>query len=229
MKIMKNKANFRHNSRNKTIETAGRVYTDSPIRGNFHKLREANYGQGFRPSTFGEILSLADQSYINQGNAGADNVVQAARKFWLSGNTSAYGGEEIIIVQNFPNIEGGRIVMNPKELEDLLSRGKDLVKGVRLSRDGRVGSVSREMVREGWHDEEEIRNSLYPIVLALNKEGSNNMAGISNTTKKKAYFRFPAVGEIRVPGLVEVDGRLGLGGDDWFGFDDYSYSFGVRE
>ncbi|MBS3083271.1 hypothetical protein J4423_00535 [Candidatus Pacearchaeota archaeon] len=226
---MVSKTDFKHNPAERTIETAGRVYTDFELTGDFRLLRQANYGEGFRMATFGEVLDLVHQSYLNQGNTGADNVVRATRQFWLSGNTVAYGGRDIITVQNFPEIKEGRIIMDFEELESLLNEGEDLVPGVRISRDGNVGFVLRNKVRGGWHDETQIRGSLYPIVLALSKNGSDNMADISRVKQKSAYFALPTVGKITVLDLDEDDDRLGFGGYYWGEFDNGRHSFGVKE
>jgi len=106
------KTGFKHNPSNRTIETAGRVYGDTPTRpGNFHQLRQANYGQGSRQATFGEILDLAYSSHINQGNVEADKVIQTAKNNPLSGNTAMRYTPQIRIVQDMPEVRDGRIVM----------------------------------------------------------------------------------------------------------------------
>ena len=213
------------------IETAGRVYTDTPVgSGNFHKLREANYGQGFRQATFGEILDLAHQSYLNQGNKGADNVVDATRNFWLSGNTAIRYTPEHVIVQDIPEVRDGIIVMDEKNLTSKLSKNSRM--GVRFSDDGTIRAIPYGFGTE-WQNSEQIRTNSFPIALTGNLEASEILAQIQDKIGKRGYVWALDKGtnnEIRVPVLGEDGDGLFLNGDFWGEFFDGSrHSFGVRQ
>src|SRR3989344_1592115 len=212
-----------------TIKTAGRVYTDSPIRGNFNQLRQADYGKGFRQPTFGELLDLTISSYLNQGNNGADKVVQTAKQFFLSGNTAILYTPQLVIVQDMPRVENGRIVMDKDNLVSKLGLREE--NGVRFSDDGTIRSINYGFETE-WQTTDQMRNNPFSIALTGDILAPEKLAEIQEKIGMKAYVWALDKGTnnvIRVPGLSEIDGRLVLGGDDWYGLLGDRCSFGVQQ
>ena len=216
-----------------TIQVGDVVYNAEPAGpGNWHKLRQADYGQDFRQGTFGENFTLAHSGYINQKSENeqtrkhARNVVQVVRKQWLTGNTALYGGEkELIFAQDFPEVQEGNIVMNQKDLEARL--GKHQVGDVVISDDCLVRAMPREKVREGECNTEQMLKESYPIFLTGDAEAPEKMADMMQTVEKPGYLWVPRKNKVRVPGLGESDVRLFLVGL-WFEFFVDRYSFGVR-
>ena len=212
-----------------TIKTAGRVYTDSPINGNFHQLRQADYGKGFRQGIFGEQLALVHKAYFNQGDAGADNVVSVAGTLFISGNTAMKYIQDLVIVQDIPKVRNGRIVMDESKLIRKLSKNAN--KGVRFSDDGSIRAMPYGFGTE-WQDSQQMKNNPFPILLTGDLEAGEKLAQIQDRIQKKGYIW--ALGQginsvIRVPDLREFDGRLFLDGNIWDEFDDDRGSFGVRQ
>ncbi|MEK6924744.1 MAG: hypothetical protein AABW71_00725 [Nanoarchaeota archaeon] len=224
------KSIFKHNPPGGTIETAGRVYADSPVGpGSFHKLKQADYGQGFRQATLREVLDLAHQSYFNQGITGADKVVQASRKFYLSGNTAILYVPNMVIVQDMPQVENGRIVMDEKSLTSKLS--KNAKNGVRFSNDETIRALPYSF-ETGWQDAKQIEANPFTIALTGDIEAGKKLAQIQGQIGKRGYIWALGKGtdnQIRVPDLSEYVSSLGLNGYDWFDLDVNGHSFGVRQ
>jgi hypothetical protein len=226
----KAKTGFKHNPPliYGTIETAGRMYTDSPQGpGNFHFLRQSNYGEGFKQGTFGDQFALAHGAYTNQGKEGAMDIVKLLRNFWLSGNTSILYTPTLVIVQDMPEVKDGRIVMDEKNLNSRLS--KNAKNGVRFSDDGSVRALPYSF-KTGWQSSDKIRANLFPVALTGNKDAPEMLEEIINKIGKSVYiYALNKVSEpeIRVPDLCEDDDRLNLFGDGWNGFNDGGRSFGI--
>ncbi len=216
-----------------TIGVDGKVYNPS-FKGptNWHQLREADYGRGFRQGTFGDNFRLAHSAYMNQRSKDRDTreyakeIVGVSQNHFITGNTALYGGEELIFAVDFPQVEDSRIAINQKDLEARLSKRQ--IGKVILSEDSLVRAMPRSDVREGDYTSAQIRKSQYPLLLTGDKESSEKTAQIMKKIKKPGYLFVPSVGAIRCPVLVEGGDGLGLGGY-WYGFDDGRCSFGVRQ
>ena len=217
------------------IELNGVVYNAGAVGPyNWHKLRAAEYGEGFRQGTFGENFTLAHCGYVNkdsenkQTRKNARNVVKVVRKHWLAGNTALYGGDEdseLIFVQDFPEVKEDKIVMNQKDLEERL--GSHELKGVIFSDDGLVRAIPRANVRQGECNAEQVLQTTYPIFLTGDEEAPEKVIEMMETINKPGYFWVPAKRNVRVPGLVGIGDSLFLG--DWNEFSGIRYSFGVRQ
>src|SRR3989344_266808 len=89
--------------------------------GNFHDLKQADYGEGYKQGTFGDQLTLAHGAYLNQDNPDAQSIVGIFRNRIVSGNTAMSYTPELIIVQDMPEVRNGRIVMDGNSLTAKLS------------------------------------------------------------------------------------------------------------
>ena len=86
----------------------------------FFRLRNADYGNGFRMPTIPELVDLVYASLENQEYESAKNVVETLRSHWLIGNTGILRVPEGMFVQDNPEMIDGRISMEQKTLIDKL-------------------------------------------------------------------------------------------------------------
>ena len=211
------------------VEIDGRVYNASPKGpGNFHTLREANYGKGFVQGTFGNQLVLVHGAYLNQDNSDARTIVETSKNHYILGNTAINYAPQLVIVQDMPEVRDGRIVMDEKSLTAKLS--KNAKNGVRFSDDESIRALSYGF-ETGWQTTDQIRINPFSIALTGNVNAPEMLAEIQDKISKKGYIWALGQGtnnEIRVPGLNEDVDSLDLDGD-WDGFGDDRSSFGVRQ
>jgi len=231
-----------------TIEAAGRVYTASAIGPlNFCDLRLSNYGKGFRQATFGELLDLVYESYFNQGNEGACKVVEVAKEYLLSGNTSVIYTPELVIVQDMPRIdknwaimtvngmtndgkpvENGGIIMNPRNLIAKLSKSAN--KGVKFSDDGTIRALPYGF-ETGFQTLEKMVDNPFPIALTGDLKAPVKLAQIEQERQHLRGFIWAldegTKNKIRVP-VLDVLSEYGIGAS-WNGYDKQGHSFGVLE
>jgi len=215
------------------IKIDGKFYNASPIgSGDFHFLRNADYGEGFRQGTYGEQLTLLNQACLNQNKDSLKYIVDLVEDSWISGDTALLGRKDDILVMNNPKIKGGRIHINPEELEDLLIGSKKLYKGVEISSCGNVGRISRKIIKKGYNkSSDEIRGSLHPYIafLTLNPDSLSQIDGILKIIGKPVYVQAPLNGKVRVPDFGV--GVNGLEVDGYYSTEFFSdrYSFGVHK
>ena len=204
-----------------TINVDGRIY-NAALAGptNWHILRRADYGQGFRESTFGENLDLVHAAYSNKESPEAQSIIDKTRGLLIGGDTAIIYTPELIIVSDFPKVGGNRILMDENTLRARL--GSHEVKKVIFSDDLKVRAIPYEFAAE-WQDADEMRNNPFSIALTGDEEAPEKLAQIQEKIGKRGYVWALSKGtkdEIRVPSLSGYADRLYLSGDGWGVLDD---------
>ena len=212
------------------VKIDGKVYNATPIGPkNWHNLRNAEYGQGFRQGSFGENVGLVHAAYMNQDSQEAQAIVCASRKSFITGNTAILYTPQTIFVQDSPQVTNRQIVMDAQTLESKI--GKKTIQGVTFSDDGSVRAIPYDFAKE-WQTSEQMRKNPFAIALTGDENAPEKIAEMQDVTQKKGYVWALGKGtqnEIRVPGVDGFDYRVFLGGDRWYEFLGDGYSFGVQQ
>lgn len=235
------KPSFNVSSDGRTVEVNGVVYNVFPAGpGNLYKLKNADYGQGFRQGTFGEEYLLFTGAYLNQQDSAAKEVINSMnRLFGIVGNTVAYGGtKDLMFAIDEPGFRNRRIFL-PDEKTLISKLGKKQIGNVVFG--DSVRAMPRPAVRKNEYTVYRASRSDYPIFLTGLEDASELIAQASRRTKKQVFFWYPEEMEISLPGFEEVGGRFVLSGDFReegigsgsiegipFKFDGW-HSFGVRK
>ncbi len=203
---------------------------------NFARLRQANYGLGFRMPIMPELVSLAYASLENQTYKTAKKVVKTLRNHWLTGNTAIHYFPEGMFAEDIPKMENGGIV-TPTIVTPTF---KVLEKRLGSHEEGRVSFSDDRSIRftpYGFKRESQsaLELSKNPGVIALvgSEKNAEKLARASKHYKLNPYFwavKNVCSPQIRVAGLNSggLDGRLLVSaiGSEYEGGKD-SYSFGV--
>lgn len=194
---------------------------------NFHGLRKADYGEGFRMPSFHELVPLVHASLENSGYATAKAVVQTLKSYWLIGNTGILWTPRGMYVQDSPEVRKDRIYINEKDLENELSATQE--RGVIYSDNRSVRFTPLGFQIKG---QTALNLSKNPGIIALvnGEENAEKLAESSQHYRLKPYlFGYKQVDS---PIISVLDLNSGLFGDR-LGVDAYyseccggRYSFG---
>ncbi len=197
---------------------------------NFNRLRNADYGEGFRMLTMPELVPLVYASLENKEYDTAKNVIKTLRNHWITGDTGILYVPEGMFVQDNPKLKDGRISMNQKALEKKLGSHEE--KGVVFSDDKTIRFTPYNYGRESQTPLELSANTGI-IALVAGKENAEKLAKASEHYKKGPCFW--ALQDVdspqkRVAVLFSYDfaGRLVVLAFD-SEVDVVRYSFGVLE
>lgn len=227
----------------------GRMY-DARLRGpiGFKDLVEThNYAPGFVQGTFRDQLNLLYGAFLNWRNLDAESTILITKHRNVAGNTAILYTPQLVIVQDIPQFENGRIVMNEKSLTAKLS--KSAKKGVRFSDDGTVRALPYGF-ETGYQDRKQITKNPFPIALTGDDNVSETLVGILEEAyvQKGARGRRPKAQvkslekvsehEIRISvfrhfGLFEgygfqINGAEDFVTDSTLPYNTTQYSFGVE-
>lgn len=197
---------------------------------NFNRLRNADYGEGFRMPTMPELVPLVYASFENKEYDTAKNVIKTLRNHWITGDTGILYVPEGMFVQDNPKLKDGRISMNQKALEKKLGSHEE--KGVVFSDDKTIRFTPYNYGRESQTPLELSANTGI-IALVAGKENAEKLAKASEHYRLKPYFwALENVGSpqkrVAVLGSGGFGGRLGVFADCSEGGGD-GCSFGVLE
>ena len=200
---------------------------------NFVNLRKANYGEGFRMPTFGQLAHLVHASLENRKEyKSAQEVVDALRNYWLVGDTSILWTPEGMYAQDFPEIKGDRVSMNERTLKSKLGARQE--GDVVYSDDGKVRFTPYGF-KTGEQSASDLSRNAGIIAIFGIPEEAEAIARSSEHYKFNTNFWTPEevdTPKIRVPDLGSggFDGGLIVGiGGYWGVLGGGGRSFGVRE
>ncbi len=184
------KPSFKVSQDGKTVEVDEVVYNFTPCSGGFnringgprlrrgtafHELRNGNYGEGFKQGSLGDQSKLLFSAYLNHKESGANLILLDIEGLILIGNTTALYTPQLIIVQDNPSVEDGKVVMEEKGLVSKLSKYPK--NGVRFSDDGSIRASTRTQI-EYKHSSEQIKGSSFPILLTGDLDSPEKIAEI---------------------------------------------------
>ena len=198
---------------------------------NFIDLRKANYGEGFRMPTIGQLAHLVHASLENRKEyESAREVVKTLKDYWLAGNTALLWTPNGLYAIDEPEIKDDRVSIDEKTLRSKLgSIQKD---DVAYSDDGRVRFTPYGF-KVGEQSASDLASNSGIIAIFGTPEEADAVATVSEHYRlKPRFWAFESIVEplIRVP-VLDSDGfgyGLSVSGswDDLYGG---RCSFGVRE
>ena len=195
---------------------------------NFAGLRQADYGKGFRMPAISELVQLVYASLENQDYKTAKEVISTLQKYWVAGNTGVHYTKKGMWVQDYPNMENGRISMKEAELEKMLGEHEE--KGVVFSDDKRVRFTPYNYKNESQSAFELSKNTGV-IAFSGGEENAEKLAKASEHYRLKPNFW--ALFNVDSPqtrvaelGSYNFDSRLVVNADFSEGVGS-RYSFGV--
>jgi len=202
----------------------------------FNRLRDADYGKGFRMPTMPELVPLVYASLENQEyNETAKNVIKILRDSWITGNTAVHYFPQGMFVQDNPELKDGKILMNKKALESKLGSHRE--RGVMFSDDRSVRFTPYKFTpykfKIGSQSALDLARNPGIIALVGSEENAEKLARASEHYREKPYFR--ALKNVDSPQTRIVDLFSGdfvdrlyvnaYGSED----SDKRFSFGVQE
>jgi len=193
---------------------------------NFKRLRNANYGKGFRMPTMSELTSLIYSSLKNKNYDTAKDVIKTA-EHCLTGNTGVLYVSKGMFVQDNPKLKQGKILMNSRTLERKL--GKNEEKGVIFSDDKTIRFVPYGFEIDSQNALALAKN---PGIIALtgSEENAEKFAETSRHYKGGLYLWIK--NKIKTP-ETKVVGMTSCGFKEWLSIGAYSekinrmFSFGI--
>ena len=199
---------------------------------NFFRLRQADYGEGFRISTVSELIPLVYASLENTDHTRAQGVLRTLEKSLLTGNTAIHYFPEGIFVEDNPAIKNKRLVTPVyQKLESRLGSHEE--RGVVFSDDRSV-----RFTPHGFETKEILSSNLAKnsgiIAFSGGEENSERLAILSEYWPEGSFFwtfeNFDSP-QTRVACLAERSGfqyRLGVIADLYEGQTPQD-TFGVKE
>lgn len=236
-----------------TIKFNGKTFNVEPVRSleieELPSFREADlrgeYGAGFRQGTYGDQFDLFYALCLAY-NTQPELKMMAHKKLkyfidgsdGVGGNTAIIRGSNLIIVQDMPEIRGGKIIMDEKDL--IAKLGSREVNGVLFSDDGHIRATPYGVttyvdgnfplmtaltgdtsVNEKLEDLCKMRFA-HPI--SLDRFRNVKKTGMPLTPLMNIHSRYMTVDSTRDPSSEEVVKFNG-----WTGYRPNSYSFGILE
>lgn len=197
---------------------------------NFHGLRNADYGKGFRMPTVPELVPLVYASLENKDYASAKNVVKILRD-WLTGDTVVHYFPEGVFVEDNPKIkDNGIVTPNYKALESKLGNSEE--KGVIFSDDGKIRFTPYGFKKE-YQSALDLSKNSGVIALVNGEENAEKLARASEHCLGQPCFL--ALSKVDSP-KTRVAVLYSYGFDYWLSVSvnnsgDFGsgYSFGVRK
>ncbi len=150
----------------------------------FRRLRESDYGEGFRMPTMPELVSLVYASLENQDYDTAENVVKTLRKRIIV-NTGILYVPHRMFVQDNPKLKDREISMNQRTLEKKLGSHEE--RGVVFSDDGSVRFTPYNYKRKAQLFLQLSTNTGI-IALVGGEENAEKLTKISEHYGLKPYF-----------------------------------------
>jgi len=237
----KQKPSFRETRRGITmdLDDVGLQFNSDRVGpNNFIGLRKADYGEGFKMPTAGQVSHLVYASLENRDYyKSAKDVVDTVRKRWITGDTALLWTPSGVYAQDHPKIENGRVSirasMNEKKLKNKLGSREE--NSVVYSEDGNVRFTPCGF-QTGRQSSSQLANNAGIVAIFGTLVEAEAIARSSEHYESQPWFGAFNKGDIneplvRVPNLFLVDfgNRLGISGSGWKSLDEEGFSFGVRE